>query len=178
MSTRKKPKNNPVPSKPTRKMTSSPKQEITEKSDSQIERARRTLNSLPREKREVLVQEITSVSYSGPIPHPSDFEQYERVLPGAADRILTMAENQSAHRQTLEKAAIYSDVENSKRWQWFGFLIGIVCICGGFVLIAMDKDLSGFALIGGSIGTLVGIFVYGRKSDAKERKEKNDSENS
>ncbi|MFQ7172706.1 MAG: DUF2335 domain-containing protein [Thomasclavelia ramosa] len=52
------------------------------------------------------MQEITSVSYSGPIPHPSDFEQYERVLPGAADRILTMAENQSAHRQTLEKAAI------------------------------------------------------------------------
>lgn len=89
-----------------------------------------------------------------------------------------MVQGQSAHRQTLEKAAIYSDVENSKRGQWFGFLIGIVCICGGFVLIAMDKDLSGFALIGGSIGTLVGIFVYGRKSDAKERKEKNDSENS
>lgn len=31
-------------------------------------------------------------SYKGPIPRPDDFENYERILPGAADRILKMAE--------------------------------------------------------------------------------------
>ncbi len=43
------------------------------------------------------------VSVSGPIPPPSMMEQYERTLPGSADRILKMAENQSEHRQWIEK---------------------------------------------------------------------------
>lgn len=37
-------------------------------------------------------------AYTGPLPAPSDFGAFERALPGAADRILTMAEN----RQTAE----------------------------------------------------------------------------
>ena len=37
-------------------------------------------------------------AYSGPLPTPNDFDAFERALPGAADRILTMAEN----RQTAE----------------------------------------------------------------------------
>lgn len=143
--------------------------------DNEIENVLQTINKLPVEKRETLVQQITSVSYSGPIPHPSDFQQYERVLPGAADRILSMAEKQSEHRQVLEKSAILSDVENSKRGQWFGFIIAIACIIGGFVLIALDKDITGLSVIFASIASLVGVFIYGRKSDAKERKEKREN---
>lgn len=35
-------------------------------------------------------------AYSGPLPTPNDFDAFERTQPGAADRILTMAENRQA----------------------------------------------------------------------------------
>ena len=35
-------------------------------------------------------------AYSGPLPTPNDFGAFERTQPGAADRILTMAENRQA----------------------------------------------------------------------------------
>lgn len=50
--------------KPTRK-TNKPNDEIIGK-DNEIENVLQTINKLPEEKREILVQQITSVSYSGP----------------------------------------------------------------------------------------------------------------
>jgi len=48
--------------------------------------------------------------YQGPIPPVEDFAGYVRILPGAADRILKMAENQAGHRQTLERRALTGDL--------------------------------------------------------------------
>lgn len=42
-----------------------------------------------------------SASFSGPIPPPAILHQYDAVIPGAAERILKMAEEQSKHRQEL-----------------------------------------------------------------------------
>ena len=36
-------------------------------------------------------------AYSGPIPPVNQLSQYEQVLPGVADRIITIAEKQSQH---------------------------------------------------------------------------------
>jgi len=47
-------------------------------------------------------QEQTTVAYSGPIPHPNDLARYEEILPGAAERIMKMAELQAEHRRALE----------------------------------------------------------------------------
>lgn len=116
---------------------------------------------------------LAAQHYSGPIPQPTDFEKYEKVLPGSADRILKMAENQSLHRQTLEKSVVYSGVQDSKRGQYFAFLLALVIIIGGFYLIAIDKDVVGVVAIVGSVGTLVTIFLYGRKSERDEREKKN-----
>jgi uncharacterized membrane protein len=48
--------------------------------------------------------------FQGPLPQSGDFAAYERTLPGAADRILKMAENQASHRQTLERRALSADL--------------------------------------------------------------------
>src|SRR5258705_11795241 len=44
-----------------------------------------------------VVHTQTQTIYQGPLPPPENFAAYEHVLPGAADRILKMAENQAAH---------------------------------------------------------------------------------
>ena len=49
-----------------------------------------------------LIQAIsTTEQYSGPIPHPKIISGYEEILPGAADRILSMAEKESQHRHDI-----------------------------------------------------------------------------
>ena len=46
----------------------------------------------------------TSISYSrrGPLPHPQELAEYEKVLPGSAERIFASSEKQMAHRMGLE----------------------------------------------------------------------------
>ena len=57
----------------------------------------------PEEMREIVVQEMISRTKSGPLPDPEDFKKYEEVLPGSADRIMKMAENNQENRLELQK---------------------------------------------------------------------------
>jgi uncharacterized membrane protein len=61
------------------------------------------LDSLPDVAREIVLQ---AASFSGPLPPSPMFREYEDALPGAADRILGMAERQAEHRQEWEKSAL------------------------------------------------------------------------
>lgn len=47
------------------------------------------------------MMQVMGMGYSAPLPLASEFEHYEKVQPGAADRILTMAEKEqeARHRQ-------------------------------------------------------------------------------
>ena len=101
------------------------------------------------------------VSVSGPIPLPSIMRQYEETLPGSADRILKMAENQSEHRQWMEKKRLSFSNREVHLGQVFGFAIGVIAIItGGYTA------LNGAPIPGGFIGTagvvgLVSVFVIG-----------------
>lgn len=57
---------------------------------------------------------ILTRTYVGPLPTPNDFGPYERALPGAADRILTMAEK--------EQAAEIENLKMTTRAEGWGFL--------------------------------------------------------
>lgn len=47
--------------------------------------------------------------HSGPLPAPEDLARYEQLLPGAAERIIAMAELEQKHRVTMERDAMDSD---------------------------------------------------------------------
>ncbi len=99
--------------------------------------------------------------FFGPLPHPEILEKYEQILPGAAERILSMAETQSRHRIGLETRVVDADITNSKRGLIFGFTIGLVGIGGGIYSIHLGHVISGSLLTGGALASLVGTFVYG-----------------
>ena len=116
------------------------------------------------EKLSIKISETVSERFErfiGPIPPPDVMEQYEKTLPGSADRILKMAENQSKHRQSLEKQRLFFSNREVHLGQIFGFLIGAIAIVtGGYTA------LSGAPIPGGFIGTagvvgLVSVFVIG-----------------
>ena len=84
--------------------------------------------------------------------------------------ISTTAENQSSHRQGIENKVISSDVTNANRGMIFGFIIGLFGIAGGVFLIYNGINTLGGLLAFGTIGSLVGTFVYGTHQRQTERK--------
>ena len=86
---------------------------------------------------------MESVFFAGPIPHPSIIQQYEHTLPGSADRILKMAEDQSSHRQKLESSVIKSDISNERLGMYLSFIVIIIFIIAGVFLLINDKPVEG-----------------------------------
>src|SRR3989338_766052 len=86
--------------------------------------------------------------FSGPLPHPSILQGFDHVVPGAAERILQMAERQAAHRMELEKAVIISDIKKSERGQSFGLVVAVGGLVAAFVLGLYGHDLAA-GIIGG-----------------------------
>ena len=109
---------------------------------------------------------------SGPLPSSEQMEQYEAILPGAADRILKMTEAQAIHRQTLEKAAIKSDIIDSKLGILCAFLLGAATVTAGAIVILNGYEWSGTLLGTSGLAGLASVFVYGTRSSRKERAEK------
>lgn len=111
---------------------------------------------------------MMSAYYSAPLPPASQFEYYERVVNGAANRILTMAERQSRHRQCVEKWSVIGDQFSS----FFGLLSALVITLfgfgGSFYLILNDKSIAGLSVIGTIIISLVGSFIYSSRQKIKE----------
>lgn len=110
------------------------------------------------------------------MPEASQFEKYNSVLPGAAERILKMAETQSSHRQKIEKWAIIGDQVKSMIGLLFGFLIAILGIGGSIYLILKNHLTGGLYLSSGVLTSIVGSFIYGswqKRKALKERGAKN-----
>lgn len=65
------------------------------------------------EVKQVVHQAIEEFAFRGPIPPPNILSGYEKLLPGAADRILSMAENQTRHRHSIEKKIVETEARDS-----------------------------------------------------------------
>ena len=105
-----------------------------------------------------------SQGFQGPIPPPQILQQYEQIVPGAAERILKMAENQSKHRHTMEKKIINANISNEKKGLNFGFIIGLFAITVGLICTFIGQPLPGSFIGGGGVIGLVLVFVYGSKN--------------
>lgn len=107
--------------------------------------------------------EVTASAYMGPLPPAEAFEKYEAVCPGAADRIISMAERQAAHRQAIEKKVVDSSSFNSEAGIMSALVLAIAVLVGGVICILQDHDWAGAVIVGIDIVGLCGVFVYGTK---------------
>jgi uncharacterized membrane protein len=100
-----------------------------------------------------VTQAVIQSSYRGPLPPPEHLEGYEKILPGAADRILSMAEKEQSHRHRWEREHLI----------WDGF-ISITGLVFGWVLsLALAAAAVYCAVIGQPwvAGALVGVSTFG-----------------
>lgn len=109
-----------------------------------------------------------SVSFSGPLPHPALLAKYNEVIPNGAERIMAMAERQSAHRESLEAQVVAGNVASQARGSHYAFIICLVTIVGGFVLIGMGRSIIGVSAVIGSLATLAGVFIVAREESRRK----------
>ena len=95
---------------------------------------------------------------SGPLPTPDSFREYEDVLPGAADRILTMAETQLQHRASIQKLAL-----------WIAFIVAIGFLIGAVTLAFVATPAA--AVLFPVVPILVsgGAYVYGLRKRSEQQ---------
>ena len=110
--------------------TSSAPVKANSQSKPSLDQIKALVEDLPEEQKLQVVEQVhsTAMSYQGPLPHPKDLEQYEQTLPGAAERILSMAEKEQSIR---EKQA--SNFYKYKRLQvnWAGIVaLGLIVVSG------------------------------------------------
>ncbi len=158
--------NKPQPSKPP--SPTEPSQSETEVIDPvQAEIEKRLDGLLPPGERDEIIRQVVAVvhseSFSGPIAHPSHLREYELIQPGAADRIIAMAEKQQDHIIAMERTMVEKEFSD-RRWGMvlgaltFGLLIGGALVAGLNDKTAVALAFLGAAAIGG-----VGLFVNGRR---------------
>lgn len=110
-----------------------------------------------------LVPKTTIVTaYSGPIPAALELREYERTLPGAADRIIKMAENENNQRHKIERdlvdAAIKLDnkeVNERIMGLCFAFIIIMFCVTSGLFLLLQGKTVTGTIFSGAGIASII-----------------------
>lgn len=132
---------------------------------------------------------LQAAAWSGPLPAPDDFQRYEEILPGAANRILEIVERQQSHqhsqeRMMLEQSGIILEIErqvatSDSRRAYLGIVSGLtislLTIGGGIYLIANGQEWAGLTLAGINLTGLVGVFVYGARSRRAARRRNADN---
>lgn len=124
-------------------------------------------DQLPKEQQQVVLRRVLSIRkremYSGPLPPAEDYDRYEHTLPGAANRILEMAEKQLEHRLNNENKIIDNTIKQTNRGQIFGASVSFFGLVISFIL-----GLYGHDVLAGSIGvttviSLAVLFVTNRE---------------
>jgi uncharacterized membrane protein len=123
---------------------------------------------IQRQQQAMMMKVAQAYSFSGPLPPPEVLEKYNQVVPGLAERIITMAEQQSKHRQGLERTVVDSNAFVQKVGPFLGFIVAMTAVGGGIELILKGKDGYGLAAIIGALASLAGVFIYGKSKQRKE----------
>lgn len=122
-----------------------------------------------QKQRDVIVSRVTSLlvreQFSGPLPHPKHLLGYEEISPGAADRIISMAERDQSHQIQMDKDILAAEKSDRKLGMWLGwgaFVFLVVCALAS-AAITGSQVIPGLFLGTAAIGG-VSLFVRGRNS--------------
>lgn len=108
--------------------------------------------------------------FSGPLPPPSYLREYDTIVSGAADRIISMAEAEQKHRHRWERSAL----NNTTIGLWFGFLIALGLVGGGVYSVYIGQPyVAGGFLTAGAIG-MVPALIRGKDFVVQRQRDRND----
>jgi uncharacterized membrane protein len=102
---------------------------------------------------------------SGPLPGAEELAAYEEVLPGLANRIVEIAENEQTHRHALNERVLEvegRELDRLVRGQWLGVLVATLCSAVATVALLLGYPYVAGVVMGTTIVSLTAVFVVGR----------------
>ncbi|EKN6031118.1 DUF2335 domain-containing protein [Yersinia enterocolitica] len=106
--------------------------------------------------------------FQGPLPPPQMLSQYEKILPGAAERIFSLTEREQAARHGIQDKAINGAIGKDRRGQWMAYSITLFILVIAVVFAWRgDKWFAGTLITLDLIG-LASVFAIGRLSQSDD----------
>ena len=129
----------------------------------------------PADSQTRLTRVVVGSEWQGPLPPPDVLALYDQIVPGGADRLLTMAEKGHQHQIDLETAqielekatlqsvntTINNDASRSKWGLAAGVFIALLGMGIGGWLTAIGMGGFGLVFLFLPLASLVGTFMYG-----------------
>ena len=106
---------------------------------------------------------MVSEMFSGPIAHPRHLREYEDIQPGAADRIIKMAEDRNQHHINMDNKMFDAEIADRRLGMICGAALFGLLVLAAFVAgvltgqVGLAAVFMGTAVIGG-----IGLFIKGR----------------
>lgn len=100
--------------------------------------------------------------FSGPLPHPRHFREYDDIVPGSAERIIQMAEKAQDHNIDIEKKIIGAQIDDQKRGMNYGLAALLVVLALGGLFAYLGNNWAAALFLGTSVLGVVGAFITGR----------------
>lgn len=152
-------------------------EEIKSRGDVVIEEITNSPELLDKITQEPVVQQMVMQQkfHSGPLPDPESLAQYNNIITDGANRIMTMAEKEQAHRHQRE--ANNDRAFNSARTvgQWFGIISLLIIALLAAYIASLGHAGAAVTLALGTVGVALGFIGYQNKS--KRKKEIEEIEN-
>jgi uncharacterized membrane protein len=101
--------------------------------------------------------------FSGPLPHPKHLIEYDAILPGAAERILTMAEKAQTHSAEMDRLIVQAQIDDQKRGMNYGLIALLVILALAAVFGYLDRPIIAGLFLGAAVLGSIPVFVNGRK---------------
>ena len=105
---------------------------------------------------------LVSERFSGPMPHPRHLREYEDILPGSAERILSMAERSLDHNATMEETALTAAIDDRKRGMRYGLAAFIASLVTASALAYFGQTPVAIAVLSTAVLGAVAAFINGR----------------
>jgi uncharacterized membrane protein len=125
--------------------------------------------------------QLSQTVYHGPIPDPNTLSGFEKIVPGAAARLINLAEEESIHRRNQENLALSANIEAQRKTvqnaeyqtkivyrtdvagQALGFLTSMACVAGAIFLAVKGRDMVAMTLAAIPTGALIRSYFFERK---------------
>lgn len=108
----------------------------------------------------------------GAMPDPMILEKYEQILPGSAERIIYMTEQQMNHRHKTEQDIVRANIEAQRRGQWMAFTLGAVVLGLGGWLSYLGQNVGAAGAFLAAAATFIGVFFIGSQRREQEQEMK------
>jgi uncharacterized membrane protein len=117
------------------------------------------------------VKTTIQTRHSGILPPPEMLREYEKIIPNAGERLLSLVEEEQKHRHSYEKHIVDSAVQDAKdgrrahfRGDIIAVVIFVICTTLGMTLLLLDRNpLIAGALLGAPLIGAIASFLLARK---------------